>query len=116
MFTILATLLTLSPSPSRIDNINPTETFARDPSLIWLAEPEYPDLAFDLRIEGAAIVLVHLDESGKPLAGHVTRSSSILFEEAALESAMKSRYSPAIGIGGEPVPSMVKVPFTFRIR
>ena len=116
MFRKLLLLALFPASLFAKDLVDPFDNVGRDAMLVTLARPEYPDLAFERRIEGTAIVAVHVDESGKPLLARIIRSSSVLFEEAALRSAMNSRFSPAVGDGGKPVASLVQMPFAFRIR
>lgn len=86
---------------------SPPECIKREP-------PQYPDIAEKMRIEGRVVVEVTVDAQGKPIQAKIVRSSSDVFDDAAVEAAMKSTYKPAMMSTG-PVTAKVLVPFTFKI-
>ena len=63
--------------------------------------PVYPDTAKRMRISGMVTVEVVLDETGKVVAANATSGPTML-REAAVQAAMKARFSPT-KLSGQPV-------------
>lgn len=76
--------------------------------------PQYPDTAQSSGIDGAVLIEVSLDESGRTIDMRVLRSIPIL-EEAALEAVRNWHYDPAL-VDGHPVPTRVTVTIAFSLR
>ncbi|HOV98579.1 MAG TPA: TonB family protein [Bacteroidota bacterium] len=85
------------------------------PQIVKRAAPKYPEIAYRMRIEGKVVVEVTVDPQGKPIQAKIAKSSSDVFNEAAIEAAMKSTYKPAMMSTG-PVTAKVYVPFDFKLR
>jgi TonB family protein len=96
------------------------ETFEKsyliNPELKEITPPVYPSLALQFALQGTVEVMLWIDSEGKPAGARIVRSSSVLFEKPALSAALKSRFSPAIDAGYQRVPSVVRIPFVFRLR
>ena len=69
------------------------ETDAPTADHAWLAPADYPPGARDLHAQGACIVDVAVDSEGNP-TGVVRKDCNDVFFEAALDAAMRSRFSP----------------------
>ena len=87
---------------------SPPEIVKREPA-------KYPEIAYKMRIEGRVVIEVTVDAQGKPIQAKVVRSSSDIFDEAAIEAAIKSTYKPGMMSTG-PVTAKMYVPFDFRIK
>lgn len=85
------------------------------PQIVRREAPKYPEIAYRMRMEGKVVIEVTVDPQGKPIQAKVARSSSDVFNEAAIEAAMKSTYKPAMMSTG-PVTAKVYVPFDFKLR
>lgn len=85
------------------------------PQIVKRETPKYPEIAYRMRMEGKVIVEVTVDPQGKPIQAKVARSTSDVFNDAAIEAAMKSTYKPAMMSTG-PVTAKVYVPFDFKLR
>jgi TonB family protein len=72
------------------------------PELISHENPVYPDAARPDKMEGQVIVEVTVDHEGKATLPRILKSSSPIFEPAAMESAKTYRYKPAMK-DGKPV-------------
>ncbi len=64
------------------------------PRLTHKESPAYPELARKAGIEGRVTVLVYLDETGRPLEAEVVRSVHKTLDEAAVNAALKCRFTP----------------------
>ena len=86
------------------------------PSTREAAEPEYPAAARAARLEESVVLRVLIGADGKALRAEVLSSSSagIGFEEAAVQAALRSNYSPARR-RGEAVPCWLPSAIHFRL-
>jgi protein TonB len=66
-----------------------------------LPAPVYPETAKRMRIAGVVTVEVVLDETGKVVAANATGGPTML-RDAAVQAAMKARFSPT-KLSGQPV-------------
>lgn len=79
-------------------------------------EPDYPDRARRLGVEGDVVLRIHIAENGEPSAAEVKKSSgSRLLDEAAMDAAMESAYEPARR-DGRAVRSVAEAPVSFRLE
>lgn len=86
------------------------------PSISRRIMPEYPDKARRRNIQGEAIVRVIVDTDGKPRQCVVQSSSPKgIFDDVALAAAKKTRFVPG-KIGGQPVNTVVMIPYRFALR
>ena len=114
-FVIASCISLMLVTPGRSEATPSSKGFVKNPAIVALKAPLYPDIARHLRTEGLVVVKVALDEQGNPGDARIVRSASPALENAALAAAMRSTYAPAFGPTG-PVRSVVEIPFSFRIR
>ena len=77
--------------------------------------PVYPELPRRAGVEGTVWVNIWVTKEGKVRKAAVLKSDSELFDQAALDAAMKWVFTPAIMNSG-PVAVWVSVPFRFQLR
>ncbi len=115
---------TPTPAPVQTPAPTPTEEAAAPkpfvaiespPQIVKREAPKYPEIAYRMRMEGRVVVEVTVDPQGKPIQAKVARSTSDVFNDAAIEAAMKSTYKPAMMSTG-PVTAKVLVQFDFKLR
>jgi TonB family protein len=89
--------------------------FEELPVAISLATPAYPAMAQKAQIEGTVIVKVLVDKAGNVRDALIVKESGANagFEEAALESAKKGKWKPAIQ-NKQPVAVWVSYPIKFQ--
>lgn len=88
--------------------------FDTQPRLLMAAKPTYPDLARKAEIEGRVTILVTIDESGRVIQAAVGHSDAEIFNQAAIEAALKYVFSPAEQ-NGVPVRATIGVTFRFTL-
>jgi len=76
----------------------------------------YPERERRAGHEGDVLLAVHLDTSGTVVASEVKASASPDFDAAAQRVALLMRFSPAIGLAGQPVPVKLGAPIQFRLK
>jgi protein TonB len=91
----------------------PVEKHLQSP-LVKPAKPKYPELAQRAGLEGTVWVKVLIDEKGTPKRAVVEKSSHEIFEEAAIEAAMNSLFTPAVTNNG-PITCWVSIPYMFKL-
>ncbi len=77
--------------------------------------PLYPDIARKAGIEGTVFVKMWVAKDGTVKRAEIVKSSSELFDQAAVEAARQWKFTPAI-MNNAPVSVFVTVPFKFRLR
>jgi protein TonB len=87
---------------------NPPEIIRREPA-------KYPEIAIKMGIQGRVTVEVTVDVQGKPIQTKVVKSSSDVFNDAAVEAVMKYTFKPAMQSTG-PVTAKVYIPIDFRLK
>ena len=86
------------------------------PEPIKLVQPDYPENARRLNIEGTATLYLWLRKDGTVATVSIFKSSgSGLLDTSAARAALKSTFSPAKGADGNPVNVWVSVPFRFSL-
>lgn len=86
------------------------------PSISRRVAPVYPNQAKRMNIEGRVTVQLVVDTSGAPQSCTVARAEPPgYFEEAALTAARKTRFIPG-RLKGQPVNTLVLLPFAFKLR
>jgi TonB family protein len=87
----------------------------REPQAVHIARPVYPDICARAGAEGTAFVQILLNRRGEVVRVQVQRSSgNAALDEAALEAARLSRFTPAMQ-GDSPVSVWISMPFAFRL-
>jgi TonB family protein len=84
-------------------------------AIVKRAPTTYPELATKARIEGNVYLKVLIDKDGKAKKAVVFKTDADVFNEAAIESAMKSSYTAAVS-DGKPVAFWLVVPYSFKIK
>ena len=75
----------------------------------------YPEIAQKMGLQGRVTVEVTVDAQGKPIQSKVVKSSSEVFNDAAIEAVMKYVFKPAMMSTG-PITAKVYIPIDFRIK
>jgi TonB family protein len=83
------------------------------PEVLRLHKPELPTDGWRLGSEAEIVVKVQVSKEGTPLKAAIVRSSNSLFNNAVIDAAMKSEYSPGYMPTG-PVTTWLTVPFKLR--
>jgi len=89
------------PTPGPRPILKPISGGVLNGTAISLPAPLYPDAAKRSRTQGMVSVDVVLDESGKVISANATSGPSML-REAAVQAALKARFSPT-KLSGQPV-------------
>ncbi len=106
-------------APPRTRKPTPTFVMYEDPPvLVKQVNPEYPDTAKELEIEGNVVLKIEVFEDGS--VGEVIVLKSLMsgpggLDEAAVNAAKQFEYTPA-KFQGEPVAVWVEVPLNFTLE
>jgi TonB family protein len=84
------------------------------PNMIEAAQPEYPVEAKKNNITGKSFVKVLVDKEGNVKKAVVIKSDHELFNQPAIDAAMKSKFTPAIQ-GGKPIAVWIVLPYRFTL-
>ena len=106
------------PQARNIGGLNAYETDVLDqrPGITRRVEPEYPAKARRMNIQGKVAVQMVIDTSGMPRKCSIVRADPPgYFEDAAIAAASSMRFTPG-KLKGQPVNTLVLLPFTFRLR
>ncbi|MDF1613018.1 MAG: energy transducer TonB [Stygiobacter sp.] len=85
------------------------------PEMVFAAKPEYPEIAKRAGITGKVFVKVLIDKEGRPKKAVVIKSDSELFNQAAIDAAMKSAFSPALQ-NQHPISVWIVLPYRFALE
>jgi len=87
----------------------------KSPQVVFAEKPKYPDVAQRANMEGYVWVKILVDKTGKPKKAVVIKESGgELFNEAAINAAMKYQFTPAVMNTG-PVAVWVAIKFNFQL-
>ncbi len=106
------------PVPRSVGGFSVYESDALDqrPSVTRRVTPEYPIRARRMNVQGVVTVQMVVDTSGRPQHCTVVRAQPDGYcEEAALGAARRMRFMPG-RLRGQPVNTLVMLPFSFRLR
>jgi protein TonB len=92
----------------------PVTEYDRPPRLLRQVKPVYPHAAFVARLEGAVLVEIVIDASGRVAQARIVESDP-LFDAAALAAVRQWVFAPAIR-RGRPVETVAFAPVRFRIH
>lgn len=95
-----------------IDEFIPVE---KPPQIVKRVVPAYPAMAMRAGLEGTVYVKILVDKDGKPKKCVVIKSTTEIFNDAAVEAAMQFIFTPAVMNNG-PVKVWVAVPFKFKLK
>ncbi len=77
--------------------------------------PVYPEIARRAGVEGTVWVKIWVDKEGNPKKAQVLKSDAELFNQPAIDAAMRWKFTPAIMNNG-PVSVWVSIPFKFKLN
>ncbi|MDD4702107.1 MAG: energy transducer TonB [Desulfovibrio sp.] len=106
------------PQPRTIGGLSVYESNVLDqrPSITRRVEPEYPTKARRMNVQGSVNVRLIVDSSGQPRNCEVVRATPDgHFEESAIKAAQSMRFAPG-RLKGQPVSTLVELPFIFKLR
>lgn len=85
------------------------------PEMVVASKPVYPEVAIRSGITGKVYVKVLVDKEGKPRKAVVIKTDSDLFNQAAIDAAMKSAFTPAIQ-NHQPIAVWTILPYRFQLQ
>jgi len=77
--------------------------------------PQYPEIPLRAGIEGTVWLKIWVTKEGRTKKAEVVKTDSELFNQAAMDAAMKWVFTPAVMNNG-PVAVWVTIPFKFRLQ
>jgi len=107
------TVVAPPPPPTRQEPVVIGGTIRR-PQKVHDARPVYPAMALAARVEGIVIIEAVLDADGAVANARVLRGVPLL-DPAALDAVRQWRFTPTL-LNGHPVPVVMSVTVTFRLR
>ncbi len=103
------------PKQDETPGINEFIPVEKMPQVVVSAVPVYPELAKRAGVEGTVYVKILVSKEGKSLKAVVIKSDSEVFNQPAIDAAMKFVFTPAIQHKA-PVMVWVVVPFKFKLN
>lgn len=91
----------------------PEMDYESPPRPIKITRPQYPQGAFDKKIEGTVLVEIMIDSSGRVVRARVLQSVPML-DAAAIQTVYQWIFQPAVK-HGRPVATIAQAPVSFRI-
>ncbi|HKO41740.1 MAG TPA: energy transducer TonB [Pyrinomonadaceae bacterium] len=101
-----------APAPRPI--LKPVSGGVLNGTAINLPSPSYPDTARRLRMAGVVVIQVVVDETGKVISAEAVSGPSLL-KDAALQAALKARFSPT-KLSGQPVKVSGVINYKFGLQ
>ena len=96
-------------------DINSMQTVEKLPEMIEADKPAYPEEAKKNKITGKTFVKVLIDKEGNAKKAVVIKSEHELFNQPAIDAAMKSKFTPAMQ-GGKPIAVWIVLPYRFTLE
>ncbi len=107
MFT--AALPESEPAPAA--KPEPAAHAPRDPEILRLEQPSYPEGA--LATGGEVVVMVQIDAQGKPIKHLIARSTNPALNQPIIDAVMHSSYTPGTD-GSGPAVKWITIPFRLK--
>jgi protein TonB len=85
------------------------------PEMVVHVSPEYPEIAKRAGITGKVYVKVLVDKEGRPKKAVVVKTDSELFNQPAIDAAMKSAFTPALQ-NNHPIAVWIVLPYRFTLE
>lgn len=85
------------------------------PVVIQRVSPVYPRAAIAAKLNGAVTVEAIIDKSGRVREAHVIRSTSAIFDQAALDAVRQWVFAPGT-YGGRAVDTIFQLNVSFQVR
>ena len=82
------------------------------PKLIHTPDPDYDGLAKESGFQGTVVLLIVVDEAGKPQRIRIQRPLGFGLDERAVEAVRKWTFHPATR-DGKPVPVQINIEINF---
>ena len=101
-----------APAPRPI--LKPVSGGVLNGTALSLPSPSYPDTARRMRMTGVVVVQVVVDETGKVISAEAGSGPSIL-KDAAVQAALKARFSPT-KLSGQPVKVSGVINYRFALQ
>lgn len=96
-------------------DINTFQEVEKLPEMIEADKPVYPEEAKKNKITGKTFVKVLIDKNGNAKKAVVIKSEHELFNQPAIDAAMKSKFTPAMQ-GGNPIAVWIVLPYRFTLE
>ena len=100
-----------SPQPAKND---PKQVQAPVP--IESPEAQVPEEAQRRHLTGVCVVSLIVDANGQPQNPHIVRCTDPMFVDSSLAAIRKYRFKPARRLDGTPVPVMVSIDITYKLK
>jgi protein TonB len=104
-----------APQQDEAPDMNAFTPVEKQPQVVVQVPPVYPDLAKRAGVEGTVIVKILVSKEGKAIKAVVIKSDSEVFNQPAVDAALKFVFTPAIQ-HKSPVMVWVVVPFKFKLN
>jgi TonB family protein len=85
------------------------------PTLLYKVEPEYSEEALSAKYQGAVLLYVQVDPSGKAVNMRVLHSLGMGLDEKAMEAVKKWKFEPGLK-DWKPVTVEAQIEVNFRLR
>ena len=102
----------VQPGENEDPGINEFVKVEKLPEIVEASKPDYPEAAKKAGIEGKVFVKALIDRDGNPKKAIVIKSDNEIFNQPAVNAAMKSKFSRAIN-EGKPIAVWVVLPYKF---
>jgi TonB family protein len=86
----------------------------KNPALIKIAFPIYPQEALNNNLEGRVVVEVLIDKNGNAKEAFAVETDNVIFNESALEVVGRFHFTPGM-LNGQPVPAWVGIPIPYTM-
>lgn len=86
------------------------------PACVYCPDPNYTDEARAARFNGTVILQVVVTADGRAENISVMKKAGYGLEQNAIETVRKWQFKPATGPNGNPVPTIVPIEVTFRLK
>jgi protein TonB len=87
--------------------------FGNEPHIKTQVDPTYPDSALRIGLEGEVYLMVFVDLEGMVKQVRIYKSDAEIFNQPAIEAAMKLVFTPG-RVNGKPVAAWTSYVFRFR--
>ena len=105
----------VQPGENEDPGINEFVKVEKLPEIVEAAKPDYPEAAKKAGIEAKVFVKVLVGKDGNPKKAVVIKSENEIFNQSAIDAAMKSKFTPAIN-KGEKIAVWVVLPYKYILE
>lgn len=95
-------------------DVNVTDEVQKMPELIESVNPVYPEEAKKNGIKGKVYLKVFVNEEGLPKEAMIMKSTNEIFNQPAIDAALKCKFTPAIK-DDKPIAVWVVIPYKFDL-